>query len=139
MVTFRNFDELAVGETASFKKKITEKDIRLFARLTGDSNPLHLDESYAEKTVFKGRIAHGMLFGGLISAALANKLPGPGYPYLKQTLKFIKPVRIGDTVTVNIELVKKIKQKNIVVLKTTCVNQNGEIVVGGEATTKYVG
>lgn len=127
------FDELVVGSSAEFSKTITDQDVMMFAEVTGDFNPVHVDEAAAAKTRFGGRIAHGMLSGGLISAAIASKLPGPGSIYLGQTLKFTLPVRIGDTVTATIT-VTEILPKRRVKLSTICTNQNGEKVIEGEAT-----
>lgn len=127
------FDDLVVGMTDEYSKTVTDKDIMMFAEITGDFNPVHVDEVAAAKTRFGGRIAHGMLSAGLISAAIANKLPGPGSIYLGQTLKFTLPVRIGDTVNAKIA-VTEILPKRRVKLSTVCTNQNGEKVIEGEAT-----
>lgn len=126
--------ELAVGQSAEMTKTVMEDDITAFAKVSGDYNPVHLDEEAARKTMFGGRIAHGMLGASVISAAIAMKLPGPGSIYLGQTLRFTKPVRIGDTVTARIEVVEVIAPKKRVRLATTCRNQNGEVVIDGEAT-----
>ncbi|HZK79003.1 MAG TPA: MaoC family dehydratase [Gemmatimonadaceae bacterium] len=127
------FDELTIGKSAEFAKTITEADVMTFAGVTGDFNPVHIDPVAAATSRFGGRIAHGMLSAGLISAAIGNKLPGPGSIYLGQTLKFILPVRIGDTVTATIA-VTEILPKRRVRLSTICTNQNGEKVLEGEAT-----
>ena len=126
-------DELVIGRTVEFAKTITEADVQMFAEVTGDFNPVHMDAVAAAKTRFGGRIAHGMLSAGLVSAAIASKLPGPGSIYLAQTLKFTLPVRIGDTVTATIA-VTEILPKRRVKLSTVCTNQNGERVLEGEAT-----
>jgi 3-hydroxybutyryl-CoA dehydratase len=126
-------EELTVGKTAQFAKTVTEADVTLFAGVTGDFNPVHVDAVAAAKTRFGGRIAHGMLSAGLISAAIANRLPGPGSIYLGQTLRFTLPVRIGDTITATIT-VSEILTKRRVKLSTICTNQNGETVLDGEAT-----
>lgn len=126
-------DELKVGDRAEFAKTISESDVYLFAGVTGDMNPAHINQAYAEKTFFKGRIAHGMLLGGFISAVIAMKLPGPGSIYLKQELKFVAPARMGDTITASVEVVEVYPEKNRVALRTTCVNQDGELVVDGQA------
>jgi acyl dehydratase len=107
--------------------------VRTFAELTGDTNPVHLDEEYAATTPFGRRIAHGMIAAGLISATLANDLPGPGTVYLGQDLKFRGPVFLDDTVTVKVEVVKVRDDKPIVTLSTVCTNQDGEVVLDGEA------
>jgi 3-hydroxybutyryl-CoA dehydratase len=103
MTQGKSIDEIRVGESAQISKTITEGDIELFARATGDFNPVHLDQSYAEKTSFKGRIAHGLLSVGFFSTILGNILPGHGTIYLSQEVKFIAPVRIGDTLTARVE------------------------------------
>ncbi|MDD5296334.1 MAG: MaoC family dehydratase [Rhodocyclaceae bacterium] len=125
--------ELAVGMTASFTKTITEADIILFSAVSGDINPAHLDEEYAKTTVFGGRIAHGMLSAGLISAVLANRLPGPGTIYLGQTLSFRAPVRPGDTVKATVTVKSVIPAKRRVVLDTVCT-VGDTVVITGEAT-----
>lgn len=129
----KTIDDMKVGDVAEFAKTISESDIYLYAGITGDFNPAHINEAYAAKTFFKTRIAHGMLLGGFISAILANRLPGPGTIYIKQELKFLAPVRIGDTITARAEIVEIIAEKNRVRLKTTCVNQDGTLIVDGEA------
>ena len=131
------FEDITVGQTAEYSKKITDADVMMFAEVTGDFNPVHTDEEAAAKTRFGGRIAHGMLSAGLISAAIAGKLPGPGSIYLGQTLKFTAPVRLDDTVTTTIEVIELLS-KNRVRLSTTCRNQKGETVVEGEATVMVV-
>ena len=122
-----------VGEKASLSKTMSESDVETFARLTGDVNPVHVDEAYAKTTRFGGRIAHGMLTAGLISAVLGTRLPGPGGIYLNQTLKFTAPVRMGDTITATAEVTAYREDKRIVTLKTDCTNQRGELVLTGEA------
>ena len=127
-------DELAVGQWAEHAKSVTDADVVLFAGVTGDFNPVHVDAEAAARSMFGGRIAHGMLSAGLISAAIAMRLPGPGSIYLSQTLRFTKPVRIGDTVTARVEVLEVIAAKHRVRLATTCRNQHGEVVLDGEAT-----
>ncbi len=129
-------EELQIGQKASFEKTITETDIYLFAGVTGDINPAHVNERYASNTFFKGRIAHGMLSAGLVSAVLGMQLPGPGTIYMGQTLSFTAPVHAGDTVKATAEVEEINKEKNIVKLKTICENQDGIIVLKGEATVK---
>ncbi|CAN2039423.1 (R)-specific enoyl-CoA hydratase [Candidatus Magnetomoraceae bacterium gMMP-15] len=129
----KTIEEIKVGDFAEFAKTISESDIYTYAGVTGDLNPAHINQQYAEKTFFKGRIAHGMLLGGFISAAIAMKLPGYGAIYLKQELKFLAPARIGDTITAKIEVIEVITEKNIIKLRTTCANQDGTLVVDGEA------
>lgn len=125
--------DIQVGDSATFAKTISEGDVYLFAGITGDFNPAHVDEAYAQGTFFKGRIAHGMLCGGLISAVLGTKLPGPGAIYIEQTMKFLAPVRFGDTVTAKVEAIEILASENRVRFRTTCENQDGKIVVDGEA------
>lgn len=127
-------DEIVIGQKASFSKHVTEQDVVLFAAVSGDVNPVHLNEAFAKETMFRGRIAHGMLSGAVISAALAMELPGPGVIYLGQTLKFTRPVRIGDQVTANLEVTGKREDKGIVTLACEVKNQDGKVVVTGEAT-----
>lgn len=126
-------EELRVGDAAEMAKTVTESDIALFAGVTGDFNPVHVDAVAAERSMFGERIAHGMLSAGFISAVLGMRLPGPGSVYLSQTLRFTKPVRIGDTVTARVEVLEVIAAKRRVRLATTCRNQRGETVVDGEA------
>ena len=129
----KTIDQLRIGETAEFTKTVTETDIYLYAGISGDFNPAHVNEVYANNTFFKTRIAHGMLVAGFISATLANQLPGPGTIYLKQDLSFRAPVRIGDTITAQGEIQELNVEKNRVRLKTTCTNQEGVVVLSGEA------
>ncbi len=125
--------ELKIGDSAQISKTITESDIELFAKATGDFNPVHLDQAYAEKTSFKGRIAHGLLSVGLLSTVLGNTLPGHGTIYLSQEVKFLAPVRIGDTITAKVEVIELIPEKNRAKFRTTCTNQDGKLVVEGTA------
>jgi 3-hydroxybutyryl-CoA dehydratase len=129
----KTFDQLKTGDSDRFSKTVTDADIYLFAGITGDLNPAHIDESYAQGTFFKTRIAHGMLSAGFISAVIGTRLPGPGTVYMQQTLEFLAPVRIGDTVTATVEVIEKMEAKKRVRLKTTCCNQEGIIVLQGEA------
>lgn len=124
---------LEIGDTAQFSKTISESDIYLYAGITGDMNPAHIDEAYAKETVFRGRIAHGMLTAGFISTVLGMKLPGPGAVYLGQTLTFLAPVKIGDTITAAVEVLELGEKRKTATLKTTCTNQKGEQVLEGEA------
>ena len=124
---------LKVGDSAEVSRTVADEDVRAFAELTGDRNPIHLDEEYAASTRFGRRIAHGMLGASLISAVLANELPGRGTVYLSQTLKFTAPVFLGDTVTARV-VVKHVREdKPVVTLETVCTNDRGERVVEGEA------
>ncbi len=128
-----NIKDLEVGMSDSMSKTVTEADIVLYAGITGDFNPVHVNEEYAKTTVFKGRIAHGMVSAGFISAVLAMKLPGPGSIYLGQTLQFKAPVRIGDTVTTTVTITEIKLEKKIVIFETTCTIK-GEVVVTGNST-----
>lgn len=126
-----------LGRGSSFSKTITESDICLFAGITGDMNELHVNKEYAEKTVFKERIAHGMLIGGLISTVLGVRFPGAGTIYLEQNLVFKAPVKIGDTVTANVEVEKIVNaEKGIIRLLTTVFNQNSDCIISGYAVVK---
>jgi 3-hydroxybutyryl-CoA dehydratase len=127
------FEEIEVGQSAEFTKSISDEDVMSFAKITGDFNPVHVDEVAASSSQFGGRIAHGMLTAGLISAALAGKLPGPGSVYLSQTLRFTAPVRIGDIVTATVQVIEIAAAKRRVKLSTVCTNQRGEKVIDGEA------
>lgn len=127
------YDQLVIGDTDRFSKTVTETDIYLFAGVTGDLNPAHIDEAYAQGTFFKTRIAHGMLLAGFVSTVVGTRIPGPGSVYMEQTLRFLAPVRIGDTITAIGEVIEKIEEKKRVRLKTTCVNQEGVVVLEGEA------
>ncbi|UCF29242.1 MAG: MaoC family dehydratase [Chloroflexota bacterium] len=122
-----------VGEKAEMTKEITENDITSMAEITGDFNPIHIDEDFAKKTRFKGCIAHGVLSNGLISAVLGMHLPGPGAIYLGQTLKYLNPVRAGDTLRAEVEVSKWRPDKKIIHLETRCLNQHNDIIVEGEA------
>ena len=130
----RTIDTLNLGDSASVSKTVTETDVYLFAGITGDLNPAHVNEVASSQTMFKGRIAHGMLSAGFISAVLGMYLPGPGTIYLGQELKFTKPVRFGDTVTATATVIEKYDEKNIIKLETVCTNQNGDVVIKGVAT-----
>ena len=132
-------DELQVGQAAEMAKTVTEADIALFAAVTGDFNPVHVDAVAAAQSRFGERIAHGMLSAGFISAVIAMRLPGPGSIYLSQSLRFTKPVRIGDTVTTRVEVAEVMAPKRRLRLATVCRNQNGETVVEGEAVVMVDG
>ena len=128
------FAELKIGMTDYVTKTITAEDIDKFAEISLDKNPVHLDEEYASKTIFKKRIAHGILVSGLISAVLGTKLPGEGAIYMGQELKFMAPVFIGDTITATVEIIELIAEKNRVVCSTICTNQDGKQVIVEKAT-----
>lgn len=124
---------LKIGDTASRTKTFTDEDVRLFARVSGDDNSVHLDDAYAATTQFGRRIVHGMLTASLISAVLGCDFPGIGTIYLGQDIKFKAPVYIGDTITATVELIKYRDDKRIGTFRTTCVNQAGTLVIEGEA------
>ncbi|MBF0228510.1 MAG: MaoC family dehydratase [Desulfamplus sp.] len=129
----RTIEELKIGDFEEFAKTVSEADIYLFAGVSGDMNPAHINEQYAANTFFKGRIAHGILVGSFISTVIGMKIPGPGTIYLEQNYKFLAPVRIGDTITARVEVIEIKSEKNKVNLKTQCFNQNGVIVIDGTA------
>jgi 3-hydroxybutyryl-CoA dehydratase len=129
----KTIDQLRAGDRAEFTKTISESDIYLYAGLTGDLNPAHINEAYAETTFFKTRIAHGMLIAGFISTVLGTKLPGPGNIYISQEVNFLAPVHIGDTITAQVELLEIMVEKKQARFKTLCVNQEGTTVLDGEA------
>ena len=122
-----------VGEQASLTKTITESDVNTFAELIGDHNPIHTDDEYARKSRFGKRVAHGVFSGGLISAVLGNKLPGPGSIYLSQQLEFLAPVFIGDTITAVVEVTSWRPEKRIITFKTDAYNQEETQVVTGQS------
>ncbi|MBD3639954.1 MAG: MaoC family dehydratase N-terminal domain-containing protein [Marinobacter sp.] len=126
------YDELNEGDTATFTRTLTEDDLYLFAAVSGDVNPVHLDAEFAAITMFKERIAHGMWSGSLVSAALATVMPGPGTIYLEQNLAFKRPVKLDDTITVKLKVLRK-EPKNRVVVECDVRNQNDQQVVVGEA------
>jgi 3-hydroxybutyryl-CoA dehydratase len=125
-------EDLSLGQVAELTRQVSAGDLDAFAAVTGDDNPVHLDEAYAAATPFGGRIAHGMLAAGYISAVIGTKLPGPGTIYVSQSLRFRRPVRIGDRVTARAEIVALDKARARVTLETTCL-VNGKAVVEGEA------
>lgn len=129
----RIFDEIAVGDSASSERTVSRQDIQLFAAISGDANPQHLDDDYAAGTRFHGVIAHGMLGGALISAVLGTQLPGPGTIYLGQSLKFLAPVRIGDRLRVEVVVSARDETSKRLTLSCSCVNQDGTTVISGEA------
>ncbi|MEZ5854151.1 MAG: MaoC family dehydratase [Hyphomicrobiaceae bacterium] len=128
--TTHYFEDLAIGMEASFAKTISEADIVAFADVTGDKNPVHVDEGYASKTMFKGRIAHGMLTAGLISAVFGTKMPGPGAIYISQTLNFKAPVRIGDQVVAKVEVVELIPEKRRARFACVCLVKDKPVLEG---------
>ena len=130
-----DIEDLSVGMSATFSKTITEADVVLFAGVSGDTNAIHINEEYAAGTAFKGRIAHGMLSASVISAAVANRLPGPGAIYMEQHLKFLAPVRPGETVHATVRVRELTPERGRVLLETTCVVK-GVKVIDGEALVK---
>ena len=134
MVREVKFADIAIGDTASFSKTITEHDVYAFAGLSGNFNPVHVDEEFARNTRFKGRIAHGLLSAGLISTVIGTALPGANAIYLAQELVFKSPVMLGDTLTALVEVVEKIEAKKRIIFKTSVTNQNGVVVIEGKDT-----
>lgn len=128
-----SYKDIHVGDQASFTKTIAESDIYQFAGITGDFNPLHVNAEFAKTSLFKERVAHGMLTAGFISTTLGMKLPGTNSVYLSQNLSFLAPVKIGDTVTSEVTVIEKLDAKKIIKLKTIVKNQHGVTVVDGEA------
>lgn len=131
------FDEIKIGDKASFTKTISETDLYLFCGISGDFNPLHIDKMYASKSLFKGRIVHGMLVVSFISNVLGMKLPGPGTIYISQNLKFIAPVYVGDTITAYVEVLEKIYEKHHIILRTCCLNQRDQLIIDGTAKVLF--
>lgn len=129
--------DIFVGQKASISKTISECDIYNYAGITGDFNPVHINECYAKDTQFKSRIAHGMLSAGMISSVIGTQLPGPGSIYMGQTLRFCLPVKIGDTITATVVVKEIIPEKHRIILETICYNQNGAEVLTGEAKVFY--
>lgn len=128
------FAAVKVGDKASMTKTVSEFDVYTFAGVTGDFNPVHVNGEFAKQTMFKERIAHGMLSAGFISAVLGTALPGANTIYMGQELSFRAPVKIGDTVTATVECIEKIEAKNRLIFRTTVTNQDGVLVVDGKAT-----
>jgi 3-hydroxybutyryl-CoA dehydratase len=129
------YEDIKIGDIATFSKTITEFDVYQFAGITGDFNPVHINKEFAKNSMFKDQIAHGMLTGSFISTVLGTKLPGENTIYLSQNLKFLAPVKFGDTITARVEVIDKRDDKHIIKLKTQVFNQYGEWVVDGEAIT----
>lgn len=129
----KSIKEINLGDKSSYSRTVSEADVVLFGGVSGDLNPAHFNEEYSKDTMFKGRIAHGMLSASYISTVLGMQLPGPGTIYLSQELKFTAPVKFGDTITATAEVIDKLEEKNRITLETICVNQRGEVVVKGKA------
>lgn len=127
---------LAPGDSHEMQAVVTADVVDAFARATGDSNPVHLDEAFAATTSFGRRIAHGMLGASYISAVLGTRMPGPGSIYLSQSLRFVRPIFLGDTVTTRVEILTIRPDKPIVTVRTTCTNQEGAVVIEGEAVLR---
>ena len=127
------YSDIKMGQSAEVVHTVTEKDIQVFGDLSGDYNPLHFNEDWAKTTMFRGRIAHGILTAAFISTAIGMHLPGPGTIYMSQSMRFLGPVRIGDTITARVEVVMLNDEKERITLKTTCTNQEGKVVMDGEA------
>jgi 3-hydroxybutyryl-CoA dehydratase len=123
-------EDMTVGMTARYARTVTEADIVLFAGVSGDHNPIHMNEVYAASTMFKGRIAHGFLSASLISTTIGNRLPGPGAIYLSQNLRFLAPVRVGDTVEARVTVTEVFPEKKRVALKTICFVGERQVVDG---------
>ena len=129
----KTIDEMRVGQSAQISKTISESDVYLFAGITGDFNPAHVDEEYASKTFFETRVAHGMLTASFISTIVGTMLPGPGSIYVSQEVNFLVPVKIGDTITTTAKVAELLTEKKHVRLKTYCTNQDGTVVIDGQA------
>ena len=127
------YSDLSMGQSAEVTHTVTEEDVKTFGDLSGDYNPLHFDEEWAKKTMFGGRIAHGILSASFISTAIGMHLPGPGTIYMSQSMRFLGPVKIGDTIISRVEINKLNDEKERVTLRTTCTNQDGKLVLDGEA------
>ena len=125
--------EYRIGQIATISKTFSDKDVKQFAKLVGDKNPIHIDDEFAKNTQFGKRIVHGMFGASLISAVLGMKLPGPGVIYLSQSLQFTAPIFIGDKITAQVIVIKIREDKPIITMETNCINQNDEIVIKGEA------
>lgn len=130
----KTIDTIQIGDSASFSKTVTETDIIMYAGISGDFNPAHMNAEAAKDSMFGQRIAHGMLSAGFISNVLGMQLPGPGTIYMGQELKFVKPVYVGDTVTATATVIERIVEKNRLKLETVVINQRGEVVISGVAT-----
>ena len=132
------FSELEIGMKGSFSKKITQEDVDKFIDICGDVNPIHVDDDFSKNTPMKTKIVHGILVSSLISTTVGTKMPGPGSVWLDQTLKFLLPVRINDVITATSEILVKIKNRQQVIVRTTCVNQEGECVIEGTGLHKIL-
>lgn len=138
MNKFVRFSELKVGDKGEFTKRITEEDVNNFIDICNDINPIHVDEEFTKNTPLKTKIVHGILVSSLISTVVGTKVPGPGSVWLDQNLKFLKPVRINDTITAISEIIVKVEDRQQVIVRTTCKNQNNEVVIEGVGTHKIL-
>jgi len=129
----RTIDTIQIGDSATFTKTVSESDVYMYAGISGDFNPAHINAVEAGKSIFGERIAHGMLTASFISTVLGTALPGPGTIYLSQELSFKRPVKFGDTIEAKVEVIEKIEEKNRIIVRTTCTNQHGELVIDGKA------
>ena len=127
------YEDIRIGQHAEYVRKVTSEDIEMFGQVSGDYNPLHFNEDWAKTTMFKGRIAHGILTATYVSTVIGMKLPGPGAIYMSQSMKFRRPVRIGDTITARVEVIGKNDEKELLMLKTVCINQEDKVVLDGDA------
>jgi len=134
LIENRTFDEIEIGDSATLERTLSWEDIELFAVVSGDVNPAHVDADYARSDMFHAIVAHGMWGAALISTLLGTRLPGPGTIYLEQTLGFRHPVTIGDTITVSVTVAAKDPERHRLVLDCRCVNQHGKTVIDGRAT-----
>ena len=130
------FSELKVGMKGSYTKRITQEDVDSFIKICNDVNPIHVNEEFAKNAKLPGKIAHGILVSSLISTVVGTKCPGPGSVWLDQSLKFLLPVKINDTITTISEILVKIPERQQVIVRTTCVNQNNEVVIEGSGLHK---
>ncbi|WGS65329.1 MaoC family dehydratase [Marinitoga aeolica] len=133
------YEDIKLNQTYEVKRKITAHMVETFAEITGDKNPVHLDEEFASKTIFKKRIAHGILSVGLISAVLGMEFPGPGTIYMKQDSKFLKPIYLDEEITIKITVKEKIEEKSRLVLTTQIIKEDGKLAVDGEALVLFKG
>ena len=133
------FSELKVGMKGNYTKKITQEDVDNFIKICNDVNPIHVNEEFAKNAKLPGKIAHGILVSSLISTVVGTKCPGPGSVWLDQSLKFLLPVKINDTITATSEILVKIPERQQVIVRTTCVNQNNEVVIEGSGLHKILG
>jgi len=133
------FSELKVGMKGSYTKRITQEDVDSFIKICNDVNPIHVNEEFAKNAKLPGKIAHGILVSSLISTVVGTKCPGPGSVWLDQSLKFLLPVKINDTITTISEILVKIPERQQVIVRTTCVNQNNEVVIEGSGLHKILG